>query len=54
MQFPTTRSETPNGDIIIEGVGVQPDVVVPLTYEDALGQADTLLDKAVEILQNAN
>jgi carboxyl-terminal processing protease len=51
MQFPTSRSETPDGDLIIEGVGVLPDVVVPLTYEDALGQADTLLDKAVELLQ---
>ncbi|MGD8458638.1 MAG: S41 family peptidase [Anaerolineales bacterium] len=52
MQFPTSRSETPNGDLIIEGVGVQPDVIVPLTYEDVLGQADTLLDKAVELLQD--
>jgi C-terminal processing protease CtpA/Prc len=52
MQFPTNRSETPDGDLIIEGVGVLPDVVVPLTYEDALGKADTLLDKAVEILED--
>jgi C-terminal processing protease CtpA/Prc len=52
MQFPTNRSETPDGDLLIEGVGIMPDDVVPLTYEDALGQADTLLEKAVEILQD--
>ena len=52
MQFPTNRSETPDGDLLIEGVGVMPDIVVPLTYEDVLGQADSLIEKAVEILQD--
>ena len=50
MQFPTGRSETPDGDLLIEGVGVLPDVVVPITYESALGQVDILLERAIEIL----
>ena len=50
MQFPTGRPEKPDGSLLIEGVGVLPDIVVPVTYESALGQVDVLLEKAIEIL----
>jgi C-terminal processing protease CtpA/Prc len=52
MQFPTGRHETPDGQLVIEGVGVLPDITVPVTEASALGQEDTLLDAAVKELQN--
>ena len=48
MQFPTGRPETMDGNLLIEGVGVQPDVVVPVTLESALEQVDAVLDAAVQ------
>jgi C-terminal processing protease CtpA/Prc len=50
MQFPTGRSETLDGDLLIEGVGVMPDVRVPITEESALGLVDAVLEAAVEML----
>jgi C-terminal processing protease CtpA/Prc len=50
MQFPTGRPETEDGQLVIEGVGVQPDVTVPVTEESALGQRDAVLDAAVNEL----
>ncbi len=52
MQFPTGRPETLNGDLLIEGVGVQPDIVVPVTLESALEQVDAVLDAAVQAVQD--
>jgi C-terminal processing protease CtpA/Prc len=51
MQFPTGRSESPDGEVIIEGRGIVPDVLVPVTLESALGQVDAVLQAAVEALQ---
>lgn len=51
MQFPTGRSVTPSGDLVIEGQGVVPDIVVPVTSDSALGQVDTVLIAAVQALQ---
>jgi C-terminal processing protease CtpA/Prc len=51
LQFPTGRPETPDGKVLIEGVGVQPDITVPVTRESALGQQDTVLEAAVQALQ---
>ena len=48
MQFPTGRSETPDGEVLIEGKGVEPDIVVPVTEESALGREDTVLQAAVQ------
>lgn len=48
-QFPTGRPETMEGELLIEGTGVIPDVIVPVTFETAMGE-DTLLIKAIEIL----
>lgn len=50
LQFPTGRPETPDGQLLIEGVGVQPDLVVPATYESAMGQVDAVLEAAVGAL----
>jgi C-terminal processing protease CtpA/Prc len=50
MQFPTGRPVGPEGEVLIEGVGVQPDILVPVTAASALGAEDTLLEAGVEVL----
>lgn len=50
MQFPTGRTETPDGKLLIEGTGVIPDITIPLTEADAIGQSDSLLEKAISLL----
>ena len=50
IQFPTGRSETPDGKVVIEGAGVLPDITVPVTEDSALGLVDALLDAAVQAL----
>jgi C-terminal processing protease CtpA/Prc len=52
MQFPTGRSETLDGELIIEGTGVVPDVLVPLSEESAFGIVDTVLEMAIDILSD--
>ena len=48
LQFPTGRPETPDGKVLIEGEGVVPDVIVPVTVDSALGRSDAVLDAAVK------
>lgn len=48
MQFPTGRPETMDGKLLIEGVGVQPDIVVPVTEASALDEVDAVLDAAIQ------
>ncbi len=50
LQFPTGRPETMDGEILIEGIGIQPDILVPVTYESALGLVDAVLEAAFEAL----
>lgn len=50
MQFPTGRSETLSGSLLIEGAGVIPDILVPVTQESALGQIDAVLAAAIQAL----
>ena len=50
MQFPTGRSETLDGTLLIEGTGVIPDILVPVTQESALGQVDAVLEAAIQAL----
>jgi C-terminal processing protease CtpA/Prc len=50
LQFPTGRPETLDGELLIEGVGVVPDVLVPVTEESALGISDTVLQAAIDAL----
>ncbi len=52
LQVPTGRPETLDGDLLIEGTGVIPDIIIPLTYEGALGLEDTLLEAAEDRLRN--
>jgi carboxyl-terminal processing protease len=51
MQFPTGRPETMDGELLIEGTGIIPDITVPVTEESALGAVDALLLAAVEALE---
>ncbi len=51
LQFPTGRTETPGGEILLEGKGVVPDVQVPITRDSALGETDPVLQAAVEALR---
>jgi C-terminal processing protease CtpA/Prc len=53
MQFPTGRYETPSGELAIEGVGVVPDITVPVTTESALGEVDAVLEAAIKALLEA-
>jgi C-terminal processing protease CtpA/Prc len=50
LQFPTGRPETPEGDLLIEGRGIEPDVLVPVTRDSALGRVDAVLQEAVAAL----
>lgn len=50
LQFPTGRPETLDGELLIEDVGIIPDILVPVTEESALGLADTVLEAAIEAL----
>jgi len=50
IQFPTGRPISMDGNIVIEGVGIEPDTLVPVTLESALGQVDSVLEAAVQAL----
>lgn len=50
MQFPTGRPQTPDGTLVIEGIGIVPDITVPVTEESVLGKTDAVLQAAVEAL----
>jgi C-terminal processing protease CtpA/Prc len=50
LQFPTGRPETPDGDLLIEGVGVVPDILVPVTYDSVMGTTDAVLQAAIQAL----
>jgi C-terminal processing protease CtpA/Prc len=50
LQFPTGRPETPDGDLLIEGVGIVPDIKVPITYDSVMGTADAVLEAAIDAL----
>ena len=50
LQFPTGRPETPGGELLIEGIGVVPDILVPVTEESVLGSTDDVLQAAIQAL----
>jgi C-terminal processing protease CtpA/Prc len=52
IQFPTGKPQSSDGKVIIEGVGVVPDILVPVTEESALGTSDTVLETAVKALMD--
>lgn len=50
MQFPTGRPIDAEGNVVIEGVGIQPDIRVPKTLESVLGLGDPVLEAAIQAL----
>jgi len=50
LQFPTGRPLTSDGRVLIEGEGVVPDILVPVTEDSALGRSDAVLEAAVRAL----
>ena len=52
MQFPTGRPETSDGSVLIEGKGVTPEVVVPVTLESAMGEVDAVLNRRSRLYKN--
>jgi len=50
MQYPTGRPENNAGKLVIEGTGIIPDLVVPVTEEGVMGLSDTILDAAINSL----
>ncbi|MEK6221965.1 MAG: S41 family peptidase [Chloroflexota bacterium] len=52
VQFPTGRAETPDGDLLIEGVGILPELMIPITFDSAMGITDPVLDAAIEYLND--
>jgi C-terminal processing protease CtpA/Prc len=50
VQFPTGRATSPDGKLMIEGTGVIPDILVPVTVDSALGKVDVVLQAAVQAL----
>ncbi len=53
FQFTGGRAVDMNGDIHIEGIGVQPTVKVPVNEETLFAEGDVLLDAAVDYLNGA-
>lgn len=50
LQIPTGRFTLPNGEIFLEGQGVEPTVRVPIDEETVLAEDDVVLRTAVEAL----
>lgn len=50
FQVPTGRPESLDGELVIEGEGILPDIQVPVTLESATGEVDTVLEAAIEAL----
>jgi carboxyl-terminal processing protease len=48
LQIPTGRPETPDGELLIEGKGVEPDITVPVTEDSALDLEDAVLNAAID------
>jgi C-terminal processing protease CtpA/Prc len=50
LQYSTSRSVDPQGNIIIEGTGVAPTLRVPITEDTIFAPGDIILDTAVDYL----
>jgi C-terminal processing protease CtpA/Prc len=48
LTVPTGRFLLPDGSIFLEGQGVQPDVVIPVTLDSVLSDEDVVLQQALE------
>ena len=47
LQVPTGRFILPDGSLFLEGQGVQPTILVPVTEDNAFGDQDAVLNEAV-------
>jgi hypothetical protein len=52
--LPTNRPLDADGEIIIEGQGIQPDIEVPINEETVFSEGDVVLDAAVAYLNEEN
>ena len=50
VQMTVARAVDPNGDIHIEGIGVVPDIRVPVTIETLFTDEDVVLQAAIDYL----
>ncbi|VAW37162.1 hypothetical protein MNBD_CHLOROFLEXI01-2677, partial [hydrothermal vent metagenome] len=50
FRFTQGRAVDPEGNIHIEGIGVVPDIIVPLTEETLFSEGDPLMDAAISFL----
>ena len=53
VQFSVVRPIGPDGDIVIEGVGVIPDVWVPVDEETLFSEGDPILEAAIAYLEES-
>jgi len=51
FQIPTGMDQDMQGNIIVEGTGVIPDKLIPITEENLLGDKDVVLQEAIELLR---
>src|SRR5690554_844231 len=51
VRFTVARAVDVDNNIHIEGIGVEPDVRVPVTVESLFGEGDVLLEAAIEVLE---
>lgn len=51
FQIPTTKSIDSNGNTILEGIGIVPDILVPFTMDSLMSSEDELLQIAIAELQ---
>ncbi len=54
FRYSIGRNLDVDGNVIIEGVGIQPEVLVPVTAETLLTEGDPVLDAAVDLLSETN
>lgn len=53
VRFTIGRAVNPDGNIHIEGIGVVPEITVPVTEEVLLRERDLLLETAIEVLDES-
>jgi C-terminal processing protease CtpA/Prc len=53
FNYTNSRSLDANGEIAIEGIGVQPTVRIPVTEETLFSEEDVLLNAALEVLRQS-
>jgi C-terminal processing protease CtpA/Prc len=52
LTIPTGRFMKPDGTILLEGVGVVPQITIPTTVESLISGEDAVLNAAVDYIYN--